>query len=1174
MKFRTVPVGRPNINTQIYILDSYLNPVPIGIEGELYVGGVGVGRGYLNRPELTAERFIANPFADSKSDRLYKTGDLARYLPDGKIEFLGRIDHQVKIRGFRIELGEIEAILASHPQVQQVVVIVREDNPGDKRLVAYVVSPDIQLTTGNLRDFLKTRLPSYMVPSALISLDVLPLTPNGKVDRKALPRPDIDQLRDQEFVAPQMPLQQSLAHIWQQVLRIEQVGLHDNFFVIGGDSILSIQVVSRAQQAGIEITAKQVFQHQTIAELSRVAGLIQALEIPQTRASGSVPLTPIQTQFLGQNWSEPHHFNQAVLLSVPYTLNPDYLSQAFESLFEHHDALRLKYTTVPQGWQQAYGEPPDPIPLETLDLSHYPAGERKQVFETLASEYQASLNLSDSCLMRVVLFHLGGTEARLLIIIHHLAVDGVSWRILLSDIATAYHQLEQGQPIQLPAKTSSFQTWAKQLQPYAQSEELHRQMDYWLNQPWSQVQSLPVDRGEKLPLNIVANEATIDFTLTQAQTRQLLRDVPGAYNTQINDILLTALVQCLQTWTDTSVLLIDLESHGRQTDLFEGIDLSRTVGWFTSSFPVVLYLEPQADLATAIKSIKEQLRQIPDFGIGYGIGRYLSNDATLRDQLAALPQGQISFNYLGQFDEQFDEANGATQTLGRPAPEYSGVPYSPEGPRSHLLDINALIVEEQLQVSWSYSSAVHERSTVARLAQSYREALQALIEHCVSPSAGGQTPSDFPAAELSQATLDRVLAVVDKPNVDAIYPLSGTQQGLLFHMLYAPNSGVYITQIVLTIEGLVDVAALSQAWASLIDRHGILRTLFVWDTLEHPLQIVCPNVELPWQELDWRSLSPEIQEQQLDVLLVEQREQGFDLSQAPSMALSLIQTAEHTYQLLWSYHHILLDGWCLPILFKELLSFYGAARRGQPCSLIPPRPYQDYICWLQRQDTEAATTFWREMLQGIEAPTPLSLGQVSIGSQPPSRFEEQQLDCSPALTQSLQTLAKDQGITLAGLMQAAWALLLSRYSGELDVVFGVTVSGRPGELVGVETMVGLFINTLPLRISVPHEGNLLPWLKEVNQRQLSIQEYAYSSLAEVQKLSDIAAETALFESILVFENYPLDASVQAQAADAGLSITQLKSYEQTNYPLTLVAIPGDSLQLKVSYDTTSVKISH
>ncbi|MBE9065558.1 amino acid adenylation domain-containing protein [Leptolyngbya cf. ectocarpi LEGE 11479] len=1177
----SLPIGRPLANTQIYILDTHLQSVPIGVAGELCIGGAGLAQGYLNRPELTAQKFIANPLIDSGLARLYKTGDLARYLPDGTIEFLGRIDHQVKVRGFRIELGEVESILLGHAAVQQAVVDIWEEVPGNKRLIAYWVSQDPTLTPGNLRSWLQAKLPDHMVPAACIQLETLPLTKNGKVDRQALPTPDLNRPKGNAFAPPQTVLQCRLADIWKQVLRIDQVGLHDNFFTIGGDSILSIQVVSRSRQAGIDLKAKQIFQYQTIAELARVVDFKQGLEIPQTRASGHVPLTPIQTRFFAQNWSEPHHFNQAVLLSVSRHLNLQYLEAALATLFEHHDALRLRYIFEEQEWQQIYGDAPSPLPLEVVDLSHHRNREYQlKVLASLADKYQASLNLNDSCLMQGMLFQLGDTqgtpEARLLLIVHHLVVDGVSWRILLSDLALAYHQIEQGQSVQLPAKTSSFQIWSQHLQSYAQSDELRRQMEHWLNQPWARVQSMPVDYDQNLHLNQVASQVTVDFTLSQTETRQLLRDVPAAYNTQINDILLTALVQCLQSWMDNSVVLINLEGHGRQVELFENLEISRTVGWFTSLFPVVLQLQPQADVATAIKSIKEQLRQIPNAGIGYGIARYLSEDSALREQLTALPEGQISFNYLGQFDEQFDGGSQASiahgdvaiPALGQPALEASGGVRSPQAPRSHLLDVSALVVKERLQVSWIYSREIYEQATVERLAHRYQEALQGLIYHCLSPATGGYTPSDFPGTELSQEKLDKLLATVGQPTVESIYPLSGTQQGLLFHALYTPNSGVYLTQTVVTIEGAVDVIALRQTWQALMNRHGCLRTVFAWETLDQPLQIVCPTFELPWTELDWRNLTAKLQEQQLNSLLEQQREQGVDLTQAPAIALHLIQVADQRYHLVWSHHHILMDGWCLPVLFQEMLTFYQAYRGGHVCSLKLPRPYQDYIQWLQRQDMAAADTFWREMLQGVEAPTPLPFEQLGLHHQSTAGFDEQQIEFSPALTQALQTLVQAQEMTLASFIQAVWGLLLGRYSGDLDVVFGVTVSGRSGELTGVETMVGLFINTLPLRVSMSHDEKLLPWLQRLHRRQLELQNYAYSALADVQKLSDIEAEMPLFESIFVFENYPVEAAVQEQAAALGLSFTGLRNYEQTSYPLTLTAIPGERLQLTVSYDTS------
>ncbi|WP_236144696.1 condensation domain-containing protein [Nostoc sp. CMAA1605] len=728
--------------------------MPIGIVGELYIGGEGLARGYLNQPELTAQKFISHPFEPGK--KLYKTGDLARYLPDGQIEFLGRIDHQVKLRGFRIELGEIESVLESYESVQQAVVILREDTPSNKRLVAYLVTPNQAINISDVRRFLEQKLPAYMIPAAFVCLEALPLTPNGKVDRKLLPVPEAEQTLEREFVPPQTPIEQILATIWQDVLGIEQVSRYDKFLEIGGDSILTIQVVGRARQAGIKITPRQIFQYPTVAELATVADTSASMLAQQGLVTGVVPLSPIQHWFFEQNLSEPHHFNQSVLLSVPSHLKPELLSSAIGKLLEHHDALRLRFSFEEGEWQQVNDGIADEVPFQVIDLSHTPETQLPQSLEKIATAQQASLNLSDGPLMRVVLLQLGNNhDHRLLIIIHHLAVDGVSWRILLEDLFIVYQQLEQQENIQLPPKTLAFKDWATLLQEYGMLPAVRAQLDYWLKQPWSQVNSLPVDDPTEKQNNSVGSVADVSITLTQEETRALLQQVPSAYNTQINDVLLTALVQTSAQWTGNSTVLIDLEGHGRE-DVFADVDVSRTVGWFTSIFPVILQLENQNHLGAALKSIKEQLRAIPQRGLVYGILRYLSQDSEIRSQLAALPLAEISFNYLGQFDQ------GTSKSVGwKFATESTGNERSLEGQRRHLLDINAWVVEGQLQVRWSYSSHIHQRSTVESLAQKYLQALLNLIEHCLSPTVGGYTPSDFPVANLNQDELDEILAEID-----------------------------------------------------------------------------------------------------------------------------------------------------------------------------------------------------------------------------------------------------------------------------------------------------------------------------------------------------------------------------------------------------------------------------
>nr|AXN93590.1 PuwF-G [Cylindrospermum alatosporum CCALA 994] len=748
-------IGRAIANTQIYILDALMQPVPIGVRGELYIGGAGVARGYLNRPELTAEKFIPNSFNHSKFHRLYKTGDLARYLPDGNIEYLGRIDNQVKLRGFRIELGEIETAIALHPQLKQAVVSIREDQPNIRRLVAYLVAEGETPSSSELRSFLKQQLPDYMVPGIFVFLDALPLTPNGKVDRRALPAPNLEQNRPIGLVPASTAIEESLVTIWSEILGLKQVSIHDNFFDLGGDSIISIQIIARAAQVGIQLTLKQIFQCQTIAELATVCGT-STIQAEQGLVTGEVPLTPIQQWFLEQNSPHPDYFNQSVLLEVTSDLKPELLPQVVQHLLEQHDALRLRFGRNDSQWQQINSDTSDIVPFQVVDLSALAHEAQQAAIETTAAQLQASLNLSEGPLMRVALFKLGNSSLdQLLIIIHHLAVDGVSWRILLADLSTAYQQISRGEAIKLPLKTTSFKDWAIRLQQYGRSPSLAAELDYWLASSRAEVAPLPVDYADGKESNTVGNTAQVSVSLSESLTHALLQEVPQVYNTQINDVLLTALLQSFAVWTGANSVLVDLEGHGRE-EIFEEINLSRTVGWFTTIYPLLLELGEENQPGAALKWVKEQLRTVPQRGIGYGVLRYLSGDRTIRQELQALPQAEVCFNYLGQFDHL--QTEGIIQGFSQAS---SGATQSPLSHRRYLLEVNGLVAEGKLQLNWTYSKVVHERRTIERLADEFITVLQGLIIHCQSPEAGGFTPSDFPIAELSQADLDELLAEIN-----------------------------------------------------------------------------------------------------------------------------------------------------------------------------------------------------------------------------------------------------------------------------------------------------------------------------------------------------------------------------------------------------------------------------
>ncbi|MEH1787861.1 MAG: amino acid adenylation domain-containing protein [Nostoc sp.] len=752
----TPPIGRPIHNTQIYLLDQNLQPVSVGVPGMLYIGGAGLARGYLNKAELTADKFIPNPYANLPGERLYKTGDQARYLPNRDIEYIGRVDYQVKVRGFRIELLEIEAVILEYPAVQEAVVAVHFSQVDSQQIVAYVV-PQIEqtLTIPELRSFLEAKLPSYMVPAAFVILSALPLTPNGKVNRKTLPTPDTARPEDKELVVPQTTIEKQLAGIWAEVLGLENISINDNFFGLGGDSILSLQVISKAKQTGLHLTPKQMFQYQTITQLATVIDTTQKIQAEQGVLIGALELIPIQHWFFTQKQPEPHHWNQAVFLESKQNIDPVVLEKIIKFLQIHHDVLRLRFIQEEFSTQALIVSPDDVIPLTCFDFSALPKDRQSPAIEAAATKLQASLNLSQGPLFQVALFNLGDNQPnRLLWIIHHLAVDGVSWRILIEDFQTAYQQISQGKVIKLPPKTTSYKQWSSHLQKYTQASALLSERDFWLTTQYQSVSSIPRDFLDGN--NIEETTSMVSVSLSVAETQSLLQEVPAAYQTQINDVLLTALILTFNQWTGENSLLIDLEGHGRE-EIFEDVDLSRTIGWFTTIFPVHLKLENTNEQGKVLKSIKEQLRVIPNRGIGYGLLRYLCQNQEIAEKFSS-SKAEVAFNYLGQFDQVLPESS-----LFSFAKESSGSTRSLQSKRTYLLEINGGIYQGHLEMSWSYSNQLHRQTTIEVLAQRFIEELRSLIAHCLSPNAGGFTPSDFADFQQSQwdqTDLDAITAAM------------------------------------------------------------------------------------------------------------------------------------------------------------------------------------------------------------------------------------------------------------------------------------------------------------------------------------------------------------------------------------------------------------------------------
>jgi amino acid adenylation domain-containing protein/non-ribosomal peptide synthase protein (TIGR01720 family)/FkbM family methyltransferase len=1151
-----LPIGRPVRNVRLYVLDGAMGLSPLGAAGELCIGGAGLTRGYLGRPDLTAEAFVPDPLAAAPGERLYRTGDLARWLPDGEIEFLGRADHQVKVRGFRIELEEVETALARHEGVRETVVMARRDAGGPARLVAYVVPREGgRPAAGELRSLLSHSLPDYMVPAVFVNLDRLPLLPNGKVDRKALPPPG-EALPESGYGAPRTPVEETLATLWAETLRLDRVGVHDNFFELGGDSILSLQIVARANEAGLFLTPKQVFQHPTIAELANEVQTAPAVRAEQEPVTGPVPLTPIQRWFLDGGLVAPDHFNQAVLLQERNPLEPALVERSFAALVEHHDALRMRFGGGEAGWWQTAVGPEAGASFAHVDLAALPEARRVPALESAAAAAQASLDLERGPLARALWLDLGAASpARLLLVVHHLVVDGVSWRVLLEDLTRAYRQLAAGEEVRLPGKTTSFKAWSERLAAHAGSTELAAERSYWLAIAAEAPPALPVDFPAGA--NTQASARSLSVSLDPEETQSLLQEVPAAYRTQINDVLLSALAEAFARWTGEPSLLVELEAHGRE-ELFPDVDLSRTVGWFTAQFPVRLSLPSPSAPGASLKRVKEELRAVPRKGVGHGLLRWVAGDP----ELARAAAPQVSFNYLGQLDQALPESS-----LFAPAAESAGPSMDPGARRAVVFEVGASVAGGRLRVHWGYSGELHRESTVRALAAGYLDALRRILEHCRSADAGGLTPSDMPLLRLDQGELDRLFP--SPRSIEDAYPLSPLQEGMLLWALGAPDSGVYVEQMSLTLDGDLDSGMLERACRDIVARHPILRTSFRWEGLAQPIQVVHRRADLPLHRLTLEGMAREDQARRLGELLREDRRRGFDLSRAPLLRATLVEMAPGSHRFIWTMHHLVGDGWSAPVLMREMLTLYEGALQGAGSALEPARPFRDYIEWVAGQDLSATEKFWRRELAGFTSPTPLEAERLPGRRQP--GFGDERLRLPPQATASLEALARGRQLTLSTLVQGAWALLLSRYSGESDVLFGVTVSGRPAALRGAETMIGPFISTVPLRVKVPRDASLLTWLEELQQRALERQDHEYGSF--VQPWSEVPMGLPLFETLLVFENYPrtpaAEAARSAPAAGsepARIAAHDLQSLVRTRYALNVVVNPGAELQLYFSYD--------
>ncbi len=1191
----SVPIGAPQDNLKIYILNSTLEPVAVGIPGELFIAGAGLARGYLNRPDLTAERFLSDPFGHS-GERMYRTGDRVRWREDAQLEFLGRTDQQVKVRGYRIELAEIEAALTSCADVSQAAVLAREDRAYEKKLVAYVVpAPGCNIDTAELRNSLSHKLPDYMVPAFIKILPSLPLNSNGKLDRKALPAPEVTGTSARMRRVPRNQAEEILCSLLKELLTVSEIATDDNFFTLGGDSILAIQLVSRARQVGLIVTLTDVFQQADIEALAAASHFAEKSAVaPVDIGEGSMPPTPMMCWFLGHGGSL-HRFSQSMQLQVPADVKHEHLVLALQTILDNHDALRLRFTGAESGnnnkdqWKleiQPKGAVNAGLCLHVVDLEGLDddASQKNMREEIKAAEIR--LSAERGIMLQAVWFNRGrSAHGHLLLTIHHLCMDGVSWRILLPDFAVCIAAITAGNTPVLDPSPISFRGWARRLNQEALNPERVKELPFWTNTLKDGAELLP---GFKIdPSRDTAGSLRqLSLTLPASVTAPLLGHVVGAFHAHINDVLLAGLALSIVNWRrknsrEGTSVLIDLEGHGREA-IVEGIDLSRTVGFFTTMFPVRIDPDsrdadsrnqdssPQGShdtpfdleeaweggkaLGNAVKAIKEQLSFIPSRGIGYGLLRYLNSET--ERALSTLPESQLDFNYLGRFP--------ATNTGDWAPSESLSGDMDPAMPYHHPLEVDSMVLDywsgPELTAIWSWLPTAFSEEDIRLLADGWFHVLETLVRHCDKAGMGGLTPSDLPLVSLSQSEIEQLES--EYGEIQDILPLTPLQEGILFQAFYdvaAPD--IYNVQVVLTLEGTVDEAALQEAVCALLRRHPNLRAAFKHQNLARPVQIIPKDISLPFQILDFSSLEDAERERRLAALIAQDRVSRFQLDKSPLFRCQLVRcssqkSSAQKFRLLMTTHHILIDGWTLPLILRELLVLYG--QHGSSDALPRVTPFRDYLAWLSRQDRKAAEAAWREALAGLEGATRLSaagsLREPKIPVRKSVVLEEE-------LTSRLTEHARSRSLTMNLVIQAAWGALLSRYTGRNDVVFGSTVSGRSPEINGIENMIGLLINTLPTRVRLHSNDSFNDLLDRFSQEQSASLPYQYLGLVEIQRITGL---NELFDTLVVFENFPMD-QMPEEEAFAGMRLAGMDANDSAHYPLCLLLGPGERLAMSFEY---------
>jgi len=1138
-------IGKPIDNNKVVIMDKNQQLSPVGISGEICVGGKGLARGYLNNPELTHEKFF---MAGSKNNvRLYKTGDFGKWLTSGSLAFMGRRDNQIKIKGYRVELEEVNNALLSLDDIVDAKVVVRKDSNGQPYLVAYYIAAE---ENPGIKSNLTQILPDYMVPGAFVYLKEFPLTTNGKLDEKALPDP-IKSEAQQALKQPATPLEGKLQRIWKEVLGKKDVGVDQSFFEVGGDSIKAIQVASKAYEIKYKLEVKDIFQFPTIEEL---AAEIRPLEqvADQAPVSGVFPLTPIQKRFFEGKVNNKNHYNQSVMLFSEEGYDIENTKLVFEKILQHHDNLRTVFRKNEEGQYEGVINETVGLSIDQTDLRD--KDEARKALVDKANELQASLDVEKGPLFKVHIFKLEDGD-RLLLVAHHLLVDGVSWRILFEDIGKLYKSVNNDEDLALPDKTHSFKEWSEKLNTYANSEAFKREHSFWTAFNKADIKPIPI-KGKGVN-NAIKDINKVTFSLSAEHTKTLLNEVNWLYKTSVKDILLTALGLAVSKTFKLNKVLIEQEGHGRE-EIIDEVDISRTVGWFTSKYPVLIDLSHSDDLGRSIVEVKEHLRKVPYNGIGYGLLKYLADSE--KSEVLNHPEPQISFNYLGQFDSDIEKSSFSI------AKEPAGNQMSINEPRPYDIDITGMVAGEQLSISISYGVEQFDASTIEHFSENFENALQEINKLSNANSSQNLTPSDYLYKNLS---IDKLEQLQKEYEIEDIYPLSPMQQGLFYHTLLEPTSTAYYNQTSYRINGDLNPGLVEESFNRLFARHDVFRAVFLHKDLIEPIQVILKERKVDFSFIDFSHLkSNDDKVYELNKFKKEDRKRLIDLSKDVLLRVVIIKLSDDEYELVWNDHHILKDGWSTGIIMSEFLQTYYSLLQGKEPQLSEAKPYKNYLQWLSKLDEQETRQYWKEFLEGYDTQRGTSVLKNKadiVGYEK----KERNIVLSEDKTEKLEEQARKLNVTLNTLIQAIWGVLLSKYNGTDDMVFGNVVSGRPAEIPGVQSMIGLFINTIPVRVRYDQSASFESVVKELQVEAGKSAPHHYLSLAQIQSCS--ALKQNLLDHVLIFDNYPVASKIEGVESKNAkeVKIPRVKSIainDHAHYDFSIVIGPSSKLSIKFDYN--------